>query len=58
MKSLLKYLGAIILLIGVLVIAIPYFIQSTSNMTLGIGLGLVIIGFIVHIFGNKKVGED
>ncbi len=58
MKSLLKYLGAIILLIGVLVIAIPAFGETTTNFTLSVGLILVIIGFIGHIFFNKKVGED
>lgn len=58
MNNLLKYLGAIILLIGVLVIAVPAFLKVTTNVTLGLGLCLVILGFVGHIVFNCRVGED
>ena len=58
MNNLLKYLGSILLLIGVFVIAIPHFLDQTSNVTLGGGLGLVIIGFLAHIFLNRKAGAE
>lgn len=58
MNNFLKYLGAIILLIGVLVIAIPAFLKVTTNVTLSVGLFLVILGFIGHIVFNRHVGED
>ncbi|MCI6154487.1 MAG: hypothetical protein PUI84_03820 [Bacteroidales bacterium] len=58
MNNLFKYLGSILLLIGVLVIAIPHFLDVTSNVTLGSGLALVIIGFLAHIFLNRKAGAE
>lgn len=58
MNNLFKYLGSILLLIGVLVIAIPHFLDATSNVTLGSGLALVIIGFLAHIILNRKAGAE
>lgn len=58
MNNLLKYLGALILLVGVLIIAIPAFLVQSTNVTLGLGLVLVILGFVGHIVFNRYVGED
>jgi len=56
MKTLLKYLGVIILLIGVGILAIPAFTDLRSNQVLLLGLGVVFLGFFAHIFLYKKIG--
>ena len=48
-----RYVGVIVLLIGVLVLIIPYFLTISSNTTLLVGLLLVIAGFILHIIIDK-----
>ncbi|NLZ94800.1 MAG: hypothetical protein GX921_03110 [Bacteroidales bacterium] len=54
MKELAKNIGVLIMIIGVLILAIP-FLQNgmTSNTALLIGLLIVIEGFIGHIFVNN-----
>ncbi|WP_199851451.1 hypothetical protein [Parabacteroides pacaensis] len=54
MNELLKYVGAIILLVGVLVLAVPFLSGGMTNALLLVGLFLIIAGFFVHIFLNKK----
>ena len=54
MNTLLKNLGVIILLIGVVVISIPTLTETPSNAYLGFGFFIVILGFVAHIFLNKK----
>lgn len=54
MNTLMKSLGVIILLIGVGILAIPAFTDMRSNTTLAIGLLLIVLGFLAHIFLNKK----
>ena len=55
MSALLKSLGAIVLLIGVCILAIPVFTETRSNNTiLATGLFVIIAGFFVHIFLNRK----
>lgn len=58
MKNLLKYIGSLILFIGVLIIAIPEFMHQSSNTSLITGLILVIVGFVLHIVLNRKAGEN
>ena len=48
-----RYAGTITLLIGVLVLIVPYFLNISSNSTLLIGLLLVIAGFILQIIIDK-----
>ncbi|MDR1722968.1 MAG: hypothetical protein LBR84_03395 [Tannerella sp.] len=57
MSTLLKSLGALILLIGVGVLAFFSFTATRDNMILGVGLTLVIVGFLAHIFLNKVVDD-
>jgi hypothetical protein len=57
MKGLIKNLGVIILLIGVVVLAVPAFQGIKSNMILTIGIALVIGGYLGHIVINKRI-ED
>lgn len=54
MEGIGKYLGAIILLVGVLVLAIPAFTNSISDKSLMIGLFLVIVGFFAHIILGRR----
>ena len=54
MNTIMKSLGVIILLIGVGILAIPAFTEMRNNYVLAIGLVTIIIGFVAHIFLNKK----
>ncbi|MDR0743357.1 MAG: hypothetical protein LBF05_03245 [Tannerella sp.] len=49
-----KSLGAVILLIGVGMLAFAAFTGIRSNTILAIGLATIIIGFLAHIYLNKK----
>jgi uncharacterized membrane protein HdeD (DUF308 family) len=53
--SVLKYLGVLILLIGVGVLAVPAFTGKSDNSYLAAGLALIIAGYLSHIFLNKKI---
>ena len=55
MKDLIKYLGVIILLIGVVVLAVPTFQGTLNNTLLIVGFTLIIVGYLGHIVINKKV---
>jgi uncharacterized membrane protein HdeD (DUF308 family) len=55
MKELLKYLGIIVLLLGVVVLAIPAAQGTLNNSILIAGLALIIAGYLGHIFINKKL---
>lgn len=58
MKELAKYSGVVVMIIGVLVLAIPFFSGSTNNTNLLIGLVLVLEGFLGHIYvNNMKKGS-
>ena len=52
--SALKYLGVVILLIGVAVLAVPTLTGKSSNSYLLAGLGLILAGYIGHIVLNRK----
>lgn len=55
MNNFLKYIGVILVLVGVLVIAIPAFTTGTTNLTLVIGIILEIVGFALHIILTRAV---
>ena len=58
MKELARYSGVIVMIIGVAVLAIPFFSGTTTNSTLLIGLLLVVEGFMGHLFvNNMKQGS-
>ncbi len=58
MKEIARYSGVIVMLVGVLFLAIPFFGGTTNNTNLLIGLLLVIEGFLGHIFvNNMKKGS-
>lgn len=55
MRELIKNLGVIILLIGVLILAVPALTGGITNTILAVGLIVVILGYFAHIVINKKV---
>jgi len=57
MKHLIKYLGVIVLLVGVVILAIPAFQGNLNNGILVVGLATIILGYLGHIFLNKRI-ED
>ena len=54
MRTLLKSLGGIILLGGVGTLTVQGFSEIHSNTILGVGLCLVVVGYLAHIILNKK----
>lgn len=55
MNELLKNLGVIILLIGVIILAVPAISGGISNTILLTGLGVIILGYLSHIVINKRI---
>ena len=53
MKELARYSGVIVMIVGVLILAIPFFSGTTTNTTLLIGLLLVVQGFLGYLFVNN-----
>ena len=55
MSELVKNLGVIVLLIGVIILAVPAISGGITNTILLTGLGVIILGYIGHIVINKKM---
>jgi len=55
MKDFLKYLGSILILIGVVILALYYFGVSQSNVLLTSAGIIMLVGFITHIVVNRRV---
>ena len=54
MKEFAKNIGVLVMVIGVLILAIPFLLNGmTHNPTLLIGIIVVIEGFLGHIFVNN-----
>ena len=53
MKEFAKYTGAVMMLVGVAILVIPFFMGSTTNTNLIIGLVLVVEGLLGHIYVNN-----
>ncbi len=56
MKTILKYLGAIIVLLGVVALAIYYYV-APSNAWLATGGCAMVIGFLAHIIINRYIND-
>ncbi len=54
MKNFLKYLGSLIVLIGVVPLLIYHFGNTQSNIFLILSGVIMLIGAISHVFLNKK----
>ncbi|MDD2327876.1 MAG: hypothetical protein PHZ13_06110 [bacterium] len=58
MKEFAKYIGVVVMLIGVLLLVVPFLMGTTNNTNLVIGMLLVIEGMLGHIFvNNMKKGS-
>ena len=55
MNEILKYLGVFILLIGVVILAVPFLTGGMTNGILLTGLAAIIIGYLAHIVINKRI---
>ena len=55
MSGLIKNLGVIVLLIGVVILAVPFLTGSMTNGILLTGLAVIILGYLGHIVINKRV---
>lgn len=53
MKEIAKYIGAIVLIIGVAVMIIPFIAGSTNNSSLFLGILLIINGILGYIYVNN-----
>ena len=49
-----KNLGIIVVLLGVLALIIPAFADFQSNLTLGIGAIIMLLGAFLHVFILKR----
>ena len=54
MNEFLKYLGVIVLLIGVAILAVPALTGGMTNSILLTGLALSIVGYLGHIALHKR----
>ena len=58
MKSLLKNLGMILIIIGAVVLIACFATGNVnSNNILGTSLVLIIVGLVAHIVQNKRIAE-
>ena len=55
MSELVKNLGVIVLLIGVIILAVPAITGGVTNTILIAGLVVIILGYVGHIVINKKM---
>ena len=55
MSELVKNLGVIVLLIGVIILAVPAITGGVTNTILIAGLAVIILGYVGHIVTNKKM---
>lgn len=54
-----KFIGAILVLVGAILLVIEYFMKSSqgSNTFLWLGLGLVVVGYIAHIVLGRRTAQ-
>lgn len=55
MKDILKNLGILSIIAGVVVLSIAVFKETHTNTTLAISLVLIVVGLLGHIFLNKYI---
>ena len=54
MNELIKNLGVIVLLVGVVILAVPALTGGMTNAILLTGLVVIVIGYLSHIIINKQ----
>lgn len=55
MKSFLKYLGPILQLVGVGILTVYFFNQTTSNTLLAVAGIIMVLGMLGHIVINRLI---
>jgi hypothetical protein len=55
MNTFLRYSGIFVQLTGVLFLVVPYFSNFQNNTTLVVGLTLIVLGFLLYIWTNKRI---
>ena len=55
MKELLKYLGSILILVGVVLLAIYNFSSHPTNTYLASAAIIMVIGCVTHVVINKRI---
>lgn len=55
MKSLLKYLGILIILIGAVVLIVATLNEASTNLPLAIGGAAITLGLIVQVFVGRRI---
>lgn len=54
MNQLVKYLGIVLVLVGVIVLVLHSVVANPTNVYLWLGLGSMIVGIITHIIMQKR----
>lgn len=58
MKDFARYIGVIVMLIGVVILVVPFLLGSTGNTSLILGMALVVNGLLGCIYvNNMKKGS-
>lgn len=58
MKDFARYIGVIVMLIGVVILVVPFLLGSTGNTSLILGMALVVNGLLGYIYvNNMKKGS-
>jgi len=58
MKDFARYIGVIVMLIGVVILVVPFLLGSTGNTSLILGMVLVVNGLLGYIYvNNMKKGS-
>ena len=53
MKEFARYIGVLVMLIGVAVLVVPFLMGATGNTSLIVGMALVVNGLLGHIYVNN-----
>ena len=53
MKEFARYIGVLVMLIGVAVLVVPFLMDGTGNTNLIIGMAMVVNGLLGHIYVNN-----
>lgn len=55
MKTLLKFLGPMLILVGVIILSVYFFTKSSSNAYLASAGIVMIVGLFTHILINRRI---
>lgn len=53
MKEFARYIGVLVMLIGVAILVVPFLMGATGNTSLIVGMALVVNGLLGHIYVNN-----